>query len=151
MSAARLTPIGPAHGAVLAALHQASFDTPWDADAFVRLLAVPGTFGYLALTHDDPVGFVLCRAIAGENEILSLAVRPALRRAGIGRALLEAALDEAAGRAATSTILEVAADNDAAKALYRGLGFRKVGSRPGYYQMADGHAEDAELWRRGDA
>ena len=80
------------------------------------------------LPHDD--GFVLARAAAGEAEILTLAVAPAARGKGLGRALLQAAIDQAQGPWARATIfLEVGADNPHALALYAGLGFAKVGMR----------------------
>ncbi len=41
--------------------------------------------------------------------------------------------------------LEVAADNDAAIALYEGLGFKIVGARKAYYQRAGGVNVDAVI------
>ena len=39
--------------------------------------------------------------------------------------------------------LEVAADNEAAKALYAKLGFKEIGRRKGYYQRTAGPPQDA--------
>ncbi len=39
--------------------------------------------------------------------------------------------------------LEVASDNDAAVALYKGLGFAAAGRRKGYYQRPGGKSADA--------
>ncbi len=75
--------------------------------------------------------------IAGEAEVLTLAVRPAARRRGIGRALVEAAATLAEASAA-AMFLEVAADNPGAVALYAQTGFEIVGRRPGYYGRAGG-------------
>lgn len=96
------------------------------------MLAGPGTF---AFAHDD--GFVLARAAADEAEILTLAVRPAARGKGLGRALLQAAIQKAKALGATTMFLEVGADNPAALALYAGLGFTKVGARKAYYEGRD--------------
>ena len=117
---------------VLAVLHAACFPQPWDAAALSALLVTPGTF---AFAHDD--GFVLARAAAGEAEILTLAVAPAARGKGLGRALLQAAIKKARDMGAGAMFLEVGVDNPAALALYAGLGFAKVGARKGYYSGTD--------------
>ena len=88
----------------------------------------PGVF---ALSSQD--GFVLARAAGGEAEILTLAVAPAARGQGLGRALLQAAAAHAATLGAQSMFLEVGADNPAALALYAGLGFVRAGQRKAYY------------------
>jgi ribosomal-protein-alanine N-acetyltransferase len=114
--------------APLAALHAASFADAWDAAAITNLLGTQGTF---AFRHKD--GFVLARAAGGEAEILTLAVAPAGRGRGLGRALLQAAIAQARAMGAETMFLEVGADNPQALALYAGLGFTKVGTRKGYY------------------
>ena len=126
--------------AILAGLHAAAFDKPWSAGEIAALMTTPGVF---ALTVDLQ-GFILCRSIAGEAEILTLAVVPAARRLGVGRALVEAAAGLAATQAAGSLFLEVAHDNVAALALYAAAGFERVGLRKGYYLSG----ADAVVMRR---
>jgi ribosomal-protein-alanine N-acetyltransferase len=118
----------------LAALHAASFPPreAWGADAMGLMLRMPGAFGLWRPGE----GFVLARAIAGEAEILTLAVAPEARRRGLGAELMAGALAQAAARGAAAMLLEVAADNAAALGLYLGLGFSQVGRRRRYY--ADG-------------
>ncbi len=67
-----------------------------------------------------------------------MGVLPAWRRRGIGRALLDAVVAEAGARGIASIVLEVAADNEAARRLYAALGFVQVGRRPRYYRRAGG-------------
>jgi ribosomal-protein-alanine N-acetyltransferase len=104
------------------------------------MLRMPGGFGLWR----PGAGFVLVRAIAGEAEILTLAVLPEARRQGLGQGLMAAALARAAARGAAAMLLEVATDNAPAQALYASLGFAKVGRRRRYY--ADGR--DALVLRR---
>ena len=126
--------------AEMAALHGQCFTTPrpWTQAEIAALLQSEHVF---ALTRDQ--GFLLGRAVADEAELLTLAVDPAHRRGGIGRALVAEFLQTAGARGARSVFLEVAGDNGAALALYRGCGFRESGRRPNYYQRPDGTRLDA--------
>jgi [ribosomal protein S18]-alanine N-acetyltransferase len=121
-----------AHAAVLAVIHAAVFPPAeaWDADAFAAQLGMPGAFALL----DEAGGFVLARVAADEAEILTLAVTPNARRAGIGRRLVMAAMQAAGGRGATAMFLEVSPCNIPAIRLYEGAGFAGVGRRRAYYQ-----------------
>lgn len=124
----------------LAALHAAAFASPWSRADLADLLASPGAFALLA----EGEGFILCRAIAGDAEILTLAVAPAARRRGTGRALVEAAAGVAGTLGAETLFLEVAHDNATALALYDAAGFSRVGLRRGYYASG----ADAVVMRR---
>jgi len=80
--------------------------------------------------RDRLCGFVVTRQTApGENEILNLAVAPDCRRGGVGRALLDAALEAAPG----AWFLEVRESNVGAIRLYENAGFQVCGKRPAYY------------------
>jgi len=131
----------------LAKAHASAFDAPWPPEAFTALMGTPGVFA-LAAVNNEPVGVILMRAVAGEAEVLTLAVEPAHRRRGVARALLEAGLTQAAAMGAEEAFLEVAADNAAALALYREEGFEQAGHRGGYYRRPDGEAVDALVLRR---
>ncbi len=133
--------------AILAAVHAVAFDQPWPPEAFGELFASPGVFA-LGATDDVMVGLVLMRAVAGEAEVLTLAVAPTHRRRGVARALLVAGLELASGLGAQAVFLEVAADNGAALDLYRAAGFDAVGRRAGYYPREQGPAADALVLRR---
>lgn len=127
----------------LADLHAQAFDHGWSEAEIAGLLDTPGTF-VIAQDH----GFILCRAIAGEAEIITLAVAPPARRQGLARRLIEQAVVRAMALGAESLFLEVADDNVPALALYRGFGFAVVGRRRGYYARGNGvPAVDALVMR----
>ena len=133
---------------VLAWTHALAFDDPWPALDLKALIDSRGAFALAAETPEgDVAGFILCRSIAGEAEILTLAVDPAHRRLGVGAALTEAALGLAAATAG-SMFLEVAADNQGAIALYETAGFEPVGRRVRYYARRSGEGADAIVMRR---
>ena len=129
----------------MAAAHAAAFDTPWSSDQIVGFLAAPGGYAFLVERSGAVAGFILCRVIAGEAEVLTLAVHPAHRRQGLARAMVEAA---AHAPGVQTLFLEVAADNAAAIGLYVSAGFARVGRRRGYYARVAGPAADALVLRR---
>ncbi len=126
----------------LAEIHAACFTTPraWSAEEFTGLLDMPGAF---LIEADDDAGFLLGRAIAGEAEVLTLAITPHARRKGLARALLNTFETKARALKAQSAFLEVSAQNEAAIALYLGAGFRESGQRCGYYTAPNGARIDA--------
>jgi ribosomal-protein-alanine N-acetyltransferase len=130
----------------MALVHAQAFDQPWDAAAFIELMEGPGVFGFLA-GEEAPLGVILCRVAAGELEVLTVGVGRATRRRGVARALMAAALGAARQAGADAAFLEVADDNDAAVALYAGLGFRRSGLRRSYYDRGPCGRADALVMR----
>ncbi len=90
------------------------------------ILAMPGAFGFL----DGRGGLILSRVVAGEAEILTLAVIQTGRRAGLGRALLDRVMKEVGS---VPIFLEVSAGNHPAQCLYFSAGFEECGRRRDYY------------------
>lgn len=135
----------PEHANELAGLHAGLFEKPWDAGSFASLLMHPGSTSFLARAGNPPrtVGFILCQLAADEAEILTLGVRKDSQRNGVARRLVEAIARAARKAEARRLFLEVGHNNNAALALYRGLGFQHVGQRKGYYEHAGAPAEDA--------
>jgi [ribosomal protein S18]-alanine N-acetyltransferase len=84
-------------------------------------------------TQGSVLGFIALRIVAGEAEILNLAVAPECRQQGIGRVLLEAGLKCAQEDGVQKVFLEVRHSNVAARGLYASLGFTKEGCRSNYY------------------
>ncbi len=79
------------------------------------------------------VGFLVARGLAGEMEILNVAVEPAWRRRGVASRLLQAALSQGRASGARRAFLEVRKSNAAALEFYEQHGFTPVGRRPRYY------------------
>lgn len=129
----------------MARIHGAAMTTSrhWTERDIADLLASPVVFAV-----GRPQGFALGRAVAGEAELLTIAVDPVAQGQGIGRALLLAVHAEAAQRGAAVIHLEVAADNGAARGLYAQAGYRASGRRPGYYARSGEPAVDALILAR---
>lgn len=128
----------------LARIHGAAFITErsWTASEFSDLLTQPHTH-----LIAQPGGFAMTRTVAGESELLTLAVDPAQQRRGIAFNLVSDWLAHASASADTA-FLEVAADNSAALALYHRLSFSQSGRRKAYYSRAQGMTADAIVMTR---
>ena len=128
----------------LARIHAAAFapERGWTAAEFADLLAQTHT---QLFARSD--GFALTRTIAGETELLTLAVDPAAQGRGTARGLLTDWLAQTRAEADTA-FLEVAADNVRARHLYTALGFTVSGVRKGYYARGASAAADAVLMTR---
>lgn len=138
-----LQPIGVAHLGVASAVHGACFAESWSEQAIAELLAMPGSFGLFAAVEGQPAGFAMAYSVGAEGEILTLCVLPAYRRRGIAAGLLTASLDKLARQGCRRVLLEAAADNLPAHALYRKAGFREIGRRVGYYRRSASPNVDA--------
>ncbi|MEN8195099.1 MAG: ribosomal protein S18-alanine N-acetyltransferase [Pseudomonadota bacterium] len=133
---------------LMAVMTETASDDPWSAESLAKILALPRSFGLVAHGAGQPLGFLLAQCAAGESEIINLAVAPAVRRQGIGGALVAGAMARARGMGAQTMFLEVAGDNAAARALYDRIGFVQVGIRPGYYRRNPNNYTDALILRR---
>lgn len=128
----------------VARIHAETFRQPWSDDDFHALLVEENVFGFIAREEGNrkaqPGGFALARLVTDEAEILTIAVSPHWQRRGLGHALMDAILRHLHNARASMLFLEVDELNIPALALYRRLGFKQVGQRPGYYETADGRS-----------
>ena len=135
-------------------LHGQRFSRRWSDGEFESLLLQPNCFGFVAsqtnagIFRPQLAGFVLAREVAGEAEILSIAVQEKVGRSGFGWRLMLAAMREAHQKGGQSMFLEVDEGNTAAVALYRKLGFEVAGRRRAYYADAEGQRSAALVMKR---
>jgi [ribosomal protein S18]-alanine N-acetyltransferase len=123
----------PGDAADLSTLHGASFHRGWSEDEFERLLLDRAVVAHRVLIGRRLAGFIISRIIAGEAEILSVAVASARRGKGLARQMLNLHLRRLAGLGTRTVFLEVDEGNVPANRLYQRAGFRAVGRREGYY------------------
>lgn len=118
-------------------IERVSHVDPWRESFFTEELARPQALNLVARLSEDRrriVGYICVWLVADEVQIFNLAVDPAVRRRGVGKRLLLAALQEACTRNARVAFLEVRRSNQAARQLYQSIGFRPAGVRPNYYE-----------------
>jgi [ribosomal protein S18]-alanine N-acetyltransferase len=134
---------------VMSSAFDPQFGEAWNRRQIIDALTL-GTCDYLLLDADGELpgegapaaGFCLSRRGFDEEELLLLAVDPALRRRGLAWRLLDGFLEAARARGAQRLLLEMR-ENNPAGALYRRYGFHGIGRRPSYYRTPSGSQLDA--------
>ncbi len=148
-----ITVSSPAESDILSIL-EIEYDSqpePWTEKAFVEeinrvnsglLVARLPAGGSVGAPSAQVAGYICFWSVAGEIQILNIAVRKSLRRRGIARKLIELTVRRGLEQHAGLITLEVRKSNLAARKLYESFGFRVTGERPGYYGV---HKESAIL------
>jgi ribosomal-protein-alanine N-acetyltransferase len=141
----RLRAALPGDAGAVAATHRGLFDRPWQLDGLQRLLELPTVRAFIAEAGTAQVlaGFILGQLAADEAEILSIGVAPAWRRCGIAGRLIREFAASVSRAGAKRVLLEVAANNEPALALYVQQGFHRVGRRKCYYERRGAPLADA--------
>ena len=141
----KILPMTPDSAVQAAALERECFSAPWREADFNEMLARPDAVFFCAFADAVFAGPADMLCVLDEGQICNIAVSPAFRRRGVGRALIAALIEEASRRALSVMMLEVRASNMAAQALYEASGFEKVGVRRAFYASP---REDAYLYNR---
>jgi len=123
-------------------VESSSFPRPWTRDHFLAEIQSPFGTPLVAITPENQLAGYLClKVVFDEAEILDVAVADPLRGRGLGRLLVEHAIELCRSQEVALLALEVRVSNLAAISLYRQLGFRETGRRKRYYE----NGEDAIL------
>ena len=111
----------------------------WGYDAYRReLFTNPNSIMMVArnlVPGPAVIGFFAGWIVEDELHVNNVASHRDYRRIGIGRSLMEAAIDETRLRGGKEVVLEVRASNEAAQVLYQELGFGFIGRRRDYYRL----------------
>lgn len=120
------------------ATETASFPLPWNRDHFLHEIRSPVSFPFVAEDGDGNIaGYICPMQVLDEGQILDVAVSPACRGKGIGRMLVERALQTFKLQGASYVCLEVRPSNSTALHLYAGCGFAAQGKRKAYYENGE--------------
>lgn len=133
-----------------AELEALCFPSSWTAGQFSDAWKQAWFAGYGIFHGSRMLGYVTLSVLAGELEVLNVAVRPESRGKGLSRPLMAFALEDAlqgnhlrrrglSPQGWERGVLEVRTGNAPARALYASLGFTAAGLRRHYY----GDGEDA--------
>lgn len=108
-------------------------DWQWHPARISRQLRQAESCGVVAELDERRAGFALMSFGRMNVHLVLLAVRPTLRRAGIGRGLVEWLTASARVAGLFRVNLEVRAANREARAFYAALGFAESATLPRYY------------------
>jgi len=121
----------------LADIHARGFDHGWSEDDIAATLAGKGVNCLVANIQGKgatgPKGFMIMRTLAGQSEILTIAIDPDFRRNGMARALMDQAIRQLRSDKISQFFLEVSEYNQAALKLYNALNFKQISRRKSYY------------------
>lgn len=115
------------------AIEKVSFAVPWTRSMFEAEIA--HGLGWCRVATDQAgtiLGYIICRYYGDLWHVMDFAVRPDVRRRGVGARLLDDFLAAVSGTG-LDVMLEVRPSNRAAVALYESRGFRATGRRLAYY------------------
>lgn len=117
----------------VAEIEKLCFSKPWSESAVESEMESEFSDFIGAFIEEKLVGYIGGRTIAGETEIFNVAVKPAFRRRGIAKALMEKFIETVREKNTDVIFLEVRASNLSAIALYEKEGFVFCGIRKDYY------------------
>ncbi len=131
---------------IIANIHKKCFSKGWEENAFVEMLSNEHYFGFLIVDHDDNndncFGFIICKFLFEEVEIITICVQEKWRKQGFAKLLIKESIGHSKKTQRTfqniNFFLEVAKDNNIAINLYKSIGFTKISERAKYYETSNG-------------
>lgn len=114
-----------------------SYNNPWSVNTIAEVLEKKH---YRVLVSEQASvvnGLCLFTLVADECNLLYIAVDAQYRKQGIGRQLLNALINQGQQQNISRVFLEVRESNQAAIALYNGMGFINSAERKNYYPIIE--------------
>ena len=127
-------------------LDSSAFEFPWTREDFLGSLKFGHSF-LLLKEGQTLLGAAVYMQIFEQSELLTIAVDPNHQGKGYGKLLLNEVIARLAANRAEILFLEVRLSNHRALSLYKGLGFKEISRRKGYYPTHDGR-EDAIVMQK---
>jgi ribosomal-protein-alanine N-acetyltransferase len=129
-------------------IENVSFQNPWKASTFSGEIVNRGISYPYVIVHrifERVIGYIIYWKIQEEVQISNFAIHPDFREKGIGETVMRSVIKAIQRDGGVYVFLEVRPSNLAARALYKKLGFKVLGSKKDYYQTP---MEDALIMGR---
>jgi len=120
------------HDAIIE-IERLSFLSPWSINAFRAELEKEFSHLWVLISDKVPAGYICFWVLAGEIQLMNIAIHPEKRGNHFAEFLLEGMITRGIKEGARSLWLEVRPSNLAARGLYKRMGLHETGIRPGYY------------------
>ena len=111
-------------------IEQTCFSTYWTEQSIADSISNDSNYFNIAYVENKPAGYMSMQLVAGEGDIMRVAVLPEYRRLGIGRKLLQECFS---ANNPDVVFLDVRENNIPAIRLYESFGFVNIGIRKNYY------------------
>ena len=128
----------------VASLEKECFSLPQSHSDLEKMASDDTKLLLVAVADGELAGYIGAYTVCRESDIMTVAVAPAFRKAGIGKMLVSSLFEHLKGDS-DAVFLEVRESNSAATGLYTSLGFEQVGVRKNYYKLP---TEDALLFKK---
>ena len=117
-------------------IDQKSLNGLWTKSQWERELTEPKRIclGIIELETKKLLGICTAWLVIDELQITFIAVHPMYQRKGLGKFLLTDLINLSKSLQTNHIHLEVKDSNDAAKAFYKSMGFKKIGYRSNFYK-----------------
>lgn len=126
--------MGPEDISGVSKIEERCFSDPWSLEA-VREGLESSLDTWLVLKEKEGIlGYCVFRIIAGEGELLRIAVLPEFQGRGLSKKLMDQMVEYSRKKKAETMFLEVRESNEKARNLYRSYGFSEKGIRKEYYR-----------------
>ncbi|MBE7718840.1 ribosomal protein S18-alanine N-acetyltransferase [Lacrimispora indolis] len=122
------------------------FSDPWSLESIKEGLESSLDTWLVQEEGGDLLGYCVFRIIAGEGELLRIAVLPEYRGRGLSKKLMDQLVEYSREKEAKSLSLEVRESNKKARNLYRSYGFKEETIRKNYYRDPEENA--VIMWNR---
>ena len=127
---------------------------PWKQASIEECFQNPAYYFFVAKNDEgEVVGYIATYIVRDEAFVENVCVTETARRQGVGRALVERAIENCKANGASFLSLEVRRSNTAAIGLYTAFDFEIEGTRKKYYSDPEEdalimtcHFEQAKLW-----
>ena len=139
---AELEPLTEERLEAVLAIEQTAYAHPWTRGNFQDSMR-SGYQAQLLVADGELLGYVVAMKGVDEVHLLNITVAPAWQGQGWGRVLLDALGIWSRGQGPQWLWLEVRVGNLRALQIYERHGYRRVGTRKGYYPDGPGRREDA--------
>lgn len=114
--------------------------SPWHYGVYTDCMKVKyDCFVIQNRSCDEISGYIILKILQGESYILDFGIANEDRRKGIGKTLLQFAIDLSKSKGARGIVLDVKVDNEKAIKLYESMGFKKEHLKKNYYKDSDAY------------
>ena len=113
------------------------FDEFWNYETFETELTSPLSLYFVAKYNNEILGFIGCKQIFNELEIMNIVTKISARGKGIASSLLGYLIQFCKQNQKSMINLEVNAKNTIAIHLYKKYNFKQIGLRKKYYHQTD--------------